>query len=787
MYKIRWDKDINGILLDDKTDEKATIVPPRPVFFEELDLLGFDKHWKYPKSEAPLLWSAGRRYYYRGEFVAEAKGGDIYTNPELITHYKGDLEPIDIESVIKKNREALFTLENEAIDFVEHIHKVYKQKVDYFTVAFSGGKDSQVVLDIVSRVLAPEDFLTIFTNTGMEIPFTYTNVEKTENVFKKAYRDFKIHTANPPGDTLTFWEKFGPPSRIQRWCCIVCKTAPYADFLRSYHKSIKENGQPGIMVFEGVRSDESNKRRSYKRIVTDLKHLNQINARIILNWNVSEIFLYIFARNLLINEGYRFGLHRIGCSICPFARGWSEFIIHSIFPDLSRKFIQVIESNLKISGISTNKAIKKYIQEQQWKKRGGGNNLTSNSGIDLINQSNNLKAVIRHPRENYLEWLKTLGRTYYDVQGTRTVGEIVIKDRTYQFSMSKSNAATTLINLNNVEDIIVLSKIKKILYKTAYCVHCGACQVECPTGALQVTPQLKIDSHLCIHCAHCLNHVDKGCLLAKSLTESKGDHTLNSKYSNPDRYSGFGITQPWLESFINTPEKWLEKNPSGLGPKQLKAMITWLKEAELLDSYNNLTQLSVLLSNNKNEIRFKLLWEIVWINLCHNSNIVKWYSKLSYQTYKREELHELLKNDFPQYSDRTITNALKGLIYMYDKSPIGNDLKQGVLVKKGNATKLIQKIGCNNISSASVAYSLYKYAEKQRRYDLTVSELYTEESIDGPFREFGVERQQLENSLRAIQLNKDQFIRVELNADLDNIFLREEFSSFEMIKAFLDR
>ena len=49
----------------------------RPVFYEELELLGFkNKGWKYPKTEKPLLWAETRRYIYRGRFVAETVGGD---------------------------------------------------------------------------------------------------------------------------------------------------------------------------------------------------------------------------------------------------------------------------------------------------------------------------------------------------------------------------------------------------------------------------------------------------------------------------------------------------------------------------------------------------------------------------------------------------------------------------------------------------------------------------------------------------------------------------------------
>jgi len=48
-----------------------------------LELLGFNEFWKYPHTKEPLLWRTGRRYYYKGTFVAEAKGGGIYERPRI--------------------------------------------------------------------------------------------------------------------------------------------------------------------------------------------------------------------------------------------------------------------------------------------------------------------------------------------------------------------------------------------------------------------------------------------------------------------------------------------------------------------------------------------------------------------------------------------------------------------------------------------------------------------------------------------------------------------------------
>ena len=39
----------------------------RPVFKEELDYFGFNEHWTYPDTDAPLLWAEGiRRYILNG-------------------------------------------------------------------------------------------------------------------------------------------------------------------------------------------------------------------------------------------------------------------------------------------------------------------------------------------------------------------------------------------------------------------------------------------------------------------------------------------------------------------------------------------------------------------------------------------------------------------------------------------------------------------------------------------------------------------------------------------------
>ncbi len=49
MFRVVWDKDINGVLLTTNGNGDALNVSPRPVCHEELTFLGFDKkvNWRY--------------------------------------------------------------------------------------------------------------------------------------------------------------------------------------------------------------------------------------------------------------------------------------------------------------------------------------------------------------------------------------------------------------------------------------------------------------------------------------------------------------------------------------------------------------------------------------------------------------------------------------------------------------------------------------------------------------------------------------------------------------------
>lgn len=104
MYQYIWDAETGGLLL---TNEQSKFSKePRPVYYKELDILGFDKYWRYPKDEsAPIMWAEANNYIYKGRTIARTKGGTLYCAPELIVleDVDAELELVDIDEMVKKN------------------------------------------------------------------------------------------------------------------------------------------------------------------------------------------------------------------------------------------------------------------------------------------------------------------------------------------------------------------------------------------------------------------------------------------------------------------------------------------------------------------------------------------------------------------------------------------------------------------------------------------------------------------------------------------------------------
>lgn len=273
MYTYEYDPETGGIVLNNMPLKMSK--EPRPVYYRELEILGFDQYWAFPRDDsAPFMWAEANKYWYRGRLVAQTSGGSLYTKPELhiIEAPEPDGHPlrfIDVDSMVEKNRDIMGRVVDDTIKRIYNTYVDYQKKIDVFYVAFSGGKDSVVVLDLVSRALPHNAFKVLFGDTGMEFRDTYEFVDQYEEWCKEHSIEFL--RARSPFKPNDMWQKFGPPATVERWCCSTHKTAPQILALRQIINKPSFRG----MAFVGIRAGESLSRANYEYISHSEKHKGQ--------------------------------------------------------------------------------------------------------------------------------------------------------------------------------------------------------------------------------------------------------------------------------------------------------------------------------------------------------------------------------------------------------------------------------------------------------------------------------------------------------------------------------
>lgn len=767
MYSYTFDETTGGLLLN----STPTIFSkePRPVYAAEMNLLGFRQFWDYEdQNETPYMWAEANVYWYRAKQIAKTKGGDLYNAPELMPVRGEDgsilfgkesgscLQPIDIPTMCEKNKDLLTIIENATVKLIVKAYEKHKAKLDIFHVAFSGGKDSAVLLDLVKKALPKDGFVVIFGDTGMEFPDTYETVEHTRRQCEAEGIPFYI--ARSHFDPEESWKLFGPPARVLRWCCSVHKSTPQTIKMREI---TGKNDYVG-MDFVGVRAHESVARSKYEFENVGKKQKGQHSYNPILEWTSAEIWLYIFANNVYINNAYKEGNSRAGCLFCPMSGGASDYFRrHSYTTEIDR-YIDYIKNSYNSKDP---KQASSYLTNGGWNARNNGRDLAQNPFRCIENVTNKrITITVIEPTTDWQEWIKTIGPVLKTDDGY----SVKFEGRYIDFSITETPKGYIVSIPESIsKESPKFSKLfRQVFRKAAYCGACRVCETNCRKGCISfVDGKVKIDN--CINCHQC-HDIDSGCLLFHSLRHPQGGgkpmKSLNS-------FADHAPKRDWLVSFFDLKEDFFTEH--SLGPMMYDMFRRFLRDAGLNDK-NHFTPFAELIS--------QIGWEtdsalgIMLVNLAMENPQIAWYInnfELGHY-YERSSVEEMLTAlDVKPKDAKSIVKAYKRIT----DTPFGTVLNFGYVTDEED----LVRSKCSMSDARVLLYALYKFAEKCNDYkEFHLSYLY-DESVErdgiSPVRIFGfTDEEELKSLLLGLSAQYPEFINATFTNDLQTITLREKTS-----------
>ena len=243
-------------------------------------------------------------------------------------------------------------------------------------ICYSGGKDSDVLVQLAIECLEPDEFEIMNSHTTVDAPETVYYIRDRFKEYESKGIKCNIHYPHYKDGTFkSMWNlidrKQIPPTRFARYCC----------------KELKETTTPNRFVAVGVRESESNGRRGrdvfatrglrkqdayyyyylhvrevfeddkYRRekdgidanevgvwdctFIEKAKKNDDLICNPIYKWTDTDIWKYIDERKMPHNPLYDKGFARVGCIGCPMASNQAQEL--ALYPKFKQNYINAFQ------------------------------------------------------------------------------------------------------------------------------------------------------------------------------------------------------------------------------------------------------------------------------------------------------------------------------------------------------------------------------------------------------------------------------------------------------------
>ena len=239
-------------------------------------------------------------------------------------------------------------------------------------ICYSGGKDSDVMLDIAKKCLKPNLFEVLNAHTTVDAPETVYHIREVFKACEAEGIKTEIRMPTYKGKRTSMWrlieDNMFPPTRLNRYCCRILKEVTTPDRMIAVGvreaESQNRKGRESFQItgkskadgefrttghaFAMFKLDQYGGEDAYQcELIKACKANQKTVVNPIYRFTDNEIWEYAKTYNIPMNPLYACGLSRVGCIGCPFGGAKQQTEQFRRYPQYKKNYIRAFDLAIK--------------------------------------------------------------------------------------------------------------------------------------------------------------------------------------------------------------------------------------------------------------------------------------------------------------------------------------------------------------------------------------------------------------------------------------------------------